>query len=136
MDVKYRLSEFIKSRNIQQKDIASLLGVTPATISGIIKGKSEITTAQIIILGKKFKDLDIRWLLIGEKSEFKQVKNIEDKSKAEEVINRSEKPCPCCEKLKAEKMKLLEDLREQQEKYIHLLETGIPKKEESTKIGA
>ncbi|MBV5313784.1 MAG: hypothetical protein JZU47_10840 [Prolixibacteraceae bacterium] len=56
-----------------------------------------------------------------------------------ENINVVEDGCPCCEKLKVEKMKLLEDLNDVNTKYRHLLENGTVKKEipstSSKKIG-
>lgn len=66
MGIIIRLSEFMKSNNILQKDIAVILGITNQAVSGIFNGKSSLTTKQITLLAAKFPDLDLRWLLTGE----------------------------------------------------------------------
>lgn len=65
MTVSIRLSEYMKLNNILQKDIAEVFGVTPQAVSGIFKGKSDLTTSQIVLLANKYKDLNLRWLLTG-----------------------------------------------------------------------
>lgn len=139
MSVKYRLSEFLKLNKIKQKELAEIFGLTSGTISGIISGRSDVTTSQLITLASKYKDLDIRWLLTGEKAPLKNQVNLEDKAKNAEKQNIVNEPCPFCEKLNIEKIELYdklikkgEDLDRLNEDYRYLLENGIPKKEKSS----
>ena len=53
----------------------------------------------------------------------------------EQKINAVNEGCTDCEKLRADKMKLLEKLDELNDKYRHLLETNIVKKETSAASG-
>lgn len=65
MSITDRLSAFMRSKNILQKDLAKCLGVTPQNVSGIFNGKQNITTEQLVIITKKYTTLNLRWLLTG-----------------------------------------------------------------------
>ena len=65
MNVNERFMEFMKLNNIQPKEIAELFGNTKSSVSAIKHGKSLLTTAQLIIIAEKFKNLNLRWLITG-----------------------------------------------------------------------
>lgn len=122
MSVTSRLSEFIELNNIKQKDLASLFGIKPGSISGIFSGKSEITTAQLITLANTYRQLDLRWLLTGDRVLQKHVIT-------EEKLNIVNEPCINCAVLQKKINQLNSDLIESQKETIAALqgETKIPK---------
>jgi len=139
MSVRLRLSAFLESNKISQKEISGLLGKKAGTISGIISGKSKITTDQLVILASHFNNLDLRWLLTGEEYKISKLDTRNLDYNNNEESNVANEPCPCCEKLKNEKMALLEKLDRKSDEldklnaeYRHLLETGHVKKENAS----
>lgn len=125
MDVKDRLSIYLESNNILPKDMAELFGVTRQAISGILTGKSKLTTDQVILLANKYPELDLRWLLTGvEKS--KEKIYLQDNS-ISVVEDRGAVVCPFCV-LKDEQIKNLEMHRDDLRKQISLLEFNLGKK--------
>lgn len=78
---------------------------------------------------KRFPNIDPIWLISGAREMFIPDGKINSSYNENCTTNKVEEPCSSCEKLKAEKMKLLEDLNELNAKYRHLLETGTIKKE-------
>ncbi|MBV5316113.1 MAG: helix-turn-helix transcriptional regulator [Prolixibacteraceae bacterium] len=132
MSVKLRLSAFLELNKISQKEISELLGIKPGTISGIISGKSKITTDQLAILAAHFNNLDLRWLLTGEESIPIKSEDGNISYYKNNILNVANEPCANCAILQ----KKIDNLND---KYIYLLENGVPKKEipstSSKKIG-
>jgi transcriptional regulator with XRE-family HTH domain len=127
MSVTFRLSEFLLSNKISQKELSELLNKKAGTISGIMNGKSKVTTDQLVILSTHYENLDLRWLLTGKPSTSKEKVDLLRKAKADEIKNEVNEPCPCCEKLKI-KVEGLEALLESKNETIAALK-GEPKKE-------
>ena len=133
MSVSDRLSVFIKSINILQKDLSDLFGVTPQSISGIFKGKSELTTTQIIIIANNYKQLNLRWLLIGEGEMLISSEIDKTISSETKIQNSIIGPCNKCEVLQA-KLDGANELINLQKEMIEVLR-GEPKKEILPKTG-
>lgn len=55
---------FLKEQRLKQIDLAEELGVKPATISGMLSGKSLPTVPQMIYIAEKY-NVDLNWLLRG-----------------------------------------------------------------------
>jgi len=128
MSVRLRLSAFLELNKISQKQISELLGIKPGTTSGIISGKSKITTDQLAILAARFNNLDLRWLLTGEES---IPINPEDKIinySKNNIVNVANEPCSNCAVLQKKIDQLNKDLIESQKETIAALK-GEYKKE-------
>lgn len=61
-----RLKEIMKERRLKQKDIAVLAGVSPAAVSGWMKGKVAVPEAGILKRLAKALSVSPFWLLYGE----------------------------------------------------------------------
>lgn len=95
MNVSNSFSMYMKANNILQKDIAELLKKTPQAISGIFNGKSDLTTAQLILICSKYKNLNVRWLLTGEGNMYH---GYEQKETFIDVVNENQYCSMCREK--------------------------------------
>nr|WP_319570223.1 helix-turn-helix domain-containing protein [uncultured Draconibacterium sp.] len=63
--VNARFLEFCESNRFQDKEIATLLGISTSGVSAIRKEKSIITTKSIIAVAEKFPELSLQWLITG-----------------------------------------------------------------------
>ena len=122
MNIHLRIKEIVEKKNISREALAKELSVSSKTIHNYLNGITKISVEQLPIIAKSLKvSMDDLFQEIGTAL----IKSYSEKGSA----NLIEEPCPSCEKLKAEKMKLLEDLNELNAKYRHLIETGTIKKE-------
>lgn len=124
MPVAARLKKYCKENNITQESLVIKGFGTKQTINNYLNGKTEAKAGFLEMFIKEFR-LSANWLMTGEEDSFSGKVIF----KENDQINVIEEPCPCCDKLKAEKMKLLEELNELNAKYRYLLETGEIKKE-------
>ena len=62
-----RLKIFMAVKELHQKDLAEIFGITPQAVSSIITGEVESVKGKYVqLLSKKFSDLNKEWLLTGE----------------------------------------------------------------------
>ena len=61
-----KLHLFFKSKGLKQKEIAEALGYSPAMISRYLKGSDKINSDFIIILIKKFPEIDLQYIFSDE----------------------------------------------------------------------
>ena len=67
-DFGNRLAEFLKKKNIAQKELAEQLGISKLTINRYIQNKMTPSIEFINILKEKYADLNSNWLITGEGS--------------------------------------------------------------------
>lgn len=63
--MKERLRLFLQAENINQARAAEITGITPATFSHILSGRSKPSCDFLESLAQKFPSLNIEWLLLG-----------------------------------------------------------------------
>ena len=66
MSINDRIASFVNSKKIKKGELATLLDITPQTISNILGGKVNPSSSFLIGIATKFYDLDTRWLLTGD----------------------------------------------------------------------
>ncbi len=66
MSINKRVTELRKSRGWSQQDFAAKIGVTRQTISNIENDKHSASSEIIMRILQKLKDLNPRWLILGE----------------------------------------------------------------------
>ena len=71
--IKDRLVTYLKTKRINNSEFARLMGVSNAYVSSMRKGPSPEVVA---LLKEKFDDLNIEWLMTGEGSMIKQLRNV------------------------------------------------------------
>lgn len=65
MDIDERLTELMKTQHATQQSFAEYLGISPATLSSIIKKRTKVTLSTVLAIKKKFPTLNYSWLLDG-----------------------------------------------------------------------
>lgn len=126
MNVTSRFSEYIKYKNILQKDVSDILKISSQAVSGIFKEKSKLTTDHLIILAERFPELNLRWLLTGAGVMLMTPKNYNEN----EARNQVEDYGPVCKSC-LEKEKRIADKDqtiEAQKRHIDFLEFSLGKK--------
>lgn len=63
--MKDRILQLMESTHLNQQGFANFLGVSPATINGIIKDRSKPTLNIVDAIRQKFPGLSLDWLLYG-----------------------------------------------------------------------
>ena len=63
--IGYRISELIKSKNLNAKGFAIIIGVQPSKVSGWINNKFSPNIDSILSIHNKFNKLNLTWLLLG-----------------------------------------------------------------------
>lgn len=64
--MKERIKQLMESTHLNQQGFANFLGVSPATINGILKDRSKPTLNIVEAIKNKFPGLSLDWLLYGE----------------------------------------------------------------------
>ena len=65
MTISIRLSEFLKAKNIRQKELADIFGITRQAVGHYVKGRAKLSLEFFIVLIEKYPDLNANWLLTG-----------------------------------------------------------------------
>lgn len=78
-----RVIEVMKHYDLGQTQLANITGVTRQTANGIALGKTRPGATFLIGLLKKYKNIDARWLLMGEG----QMSNMSNKSDKIQNVN-------------------------------------------------
>lgn len=68
-DINARIRSFRKGKNLTQKKFCLLTNTSQGHLSDIENAKGKPSGDMLIAMAISFKDLDLRWLLTGEKSE-------------------------------------------------------------------
>ncbi len=63
--MKERIKQLMESTHLNQQGFANFLGVSPATINGILKDRSKPTLNIVEAIKNKFPGLSLDWLLYG-----------------------------------------------------------------------
>lgn len=64
--MKNRIQQLMQVQHMNQQAFSNLTGISTATLSNILNGKTNPTMGQVSALMKTFPTLDSRWLLFGE----------------------------------------------------------------------
>lgn len=64
--MKNRILQIMQVQHMNQQAFSNLTGISTATLSNILNGKTNPTMGQVSALMKTFPTLDSRWLLFGE----------------------------------------------------------------------
>lgn len=64
-----KLGRFFKSKGLKQKEVAEMLGVSPAMMGRYIHGTANIGSEFLIGLRKNFPELDLNYIFTNENSE-------------------------------------------------------------------
>jgi transcriptional regulator with XRE-family HTH domain len=117
MDIYQKIRYLAEKKKIQQKEIAEAMEVGTNTVNNWFQGKTSMKAEQIPIIAKCLR------VTVAELFNENTV-SLEEKANREEVpqIVSEEYMCPNCYKYKAAVDKW-------KDKYIYLLENGVPKKE-------
>lgn len=73
-----RLKDFIADTNLNVKDFAKKIGISAAILYNIEHGHTKITVELIKAIMRAYPDYDMRYLLLGEKTENAVRKELED----------------------------------------------------------
>ena len=65
MSISIRLSEFLEARNIRQKELADIFGITRQAVGHFVKGRAKLSLDYFILLIEKYPELNANWLLTG-----------------------------------------------------------------------
>lgn len=62
-----RLAQIIDKKGLKQNEFCSAIGYSPQKLSNVITGKTLAPRIDLLYaIAKKYSDVDIRWLLIGD----------------------------------------------------------------------
>ena len=76
--MKDRIRQIMEAQHMTQQVLASYIGTTPATLSGIFNDRTRPTINIIESIKKKFPDISLEWLMFGEGEMFKQSSDTPD----------------------------------------------------------
>lgn len=65
-DINDRIKQFIKVSNITGKEFADNLGVSPARLSNIMNYRNRPDSDLLIFMADKYRNINLKWLLLGE----------------------------------------------------------------------
>lgn len=82
--MKERIKQLMDSQHMNQQVFAEFIGLSPATLSSIISGRTKLTVNTIVAIRNKFPTINVDWLLFGTGSMF-----LDDKSG---TLNQSSTP--------------------------------------------
>lgn len=66
--MKERIREIMSDAALSQQDFAARLGISPATLSSILNGRTNPTTNIVLAVHHAFPQININWLMFGEGS--------------------------------------------------------------------
>ena len=70
--MKDRIRQIMEAQHMSQQVFASYIGTTPATLSGIFNDRTRPTINIIESIKKKFPDISLEWLMLGQGDMFQQ----------------------------------------------------------------
>lgn len=65
-EINDRIKQFIKISDITGKEFADILGVSPARISNIMNYRNRPDSDLLIFMADKYRNINLKWLLLGE----------------------------------------------------------------------
>lgn len=66
VDMKDRIMQIMKDENMDQKDFAAALKISPSSLSNIFNGRSNPTNNHVSAIHRRFPNININWLMFGE----------------------------------------------------------------------
>ena len=81
--MKDRIRQLMINQHMTQQSFADMLGISPASLSGIFTGRTNPTLNHVDAIKKKFPTISLDWLLYGKGPMFSNGGNIENS----EIVN-------------------------------------------------
>ena len=73
MEFGKRLAEVIEEKGLKQNEFCAEIGYSPQKLSNVLTGKTVAPRIDLLFLiAKKYNDIDIRWLLLGDQNDNKK----------------------------------------------------------------
>jgi len=74
--MKDRIRQLMIDQHMTQQSFADMLGISPASLSGIFTGRTNPTLNHVDAIRKKFPNINLDWLLYGQGSMFQGEPNM------------------------------------------------------------
>ena len=76
--MKDRIRQLMINQHMTQQSFADMLGISPASLSGIFTGRTNPTLNHVDAIKKKFPSINLDWLLYGHGAMFADDKTSEE----------------------------------------------------------
>ncbi|EFZ37480.1 DNA-binding helix-turn-helix protein [Hoylesella oralis ATCC 33269] len=76
--MKDRIRQLMINQHMTQQSFADMLGISPASLSGIFTGRTNPTLNHVDAIKKKFPSINLDWLLYGHGAMFADDKTLEE----------------------------------------------------------
>lgn len=80
--MKDRIRQLMERQHMQQNTFANFVGISPATLSGILNGRTKTTNDTIFALKDKFPNLRLDWIMLGKGPMFDDEKSSSEDGKS------------------------------------------------------
>lgn len=74
--MKDRIKQIIDSQHLTQQSFANLTGISPATVCGILTGRSQPTLKVVDAIQKSFPSINLDWLINGTLPMYKEMQPV------------------------------------------------------------
>lgn len=68
MDMKDRIKMVMDTMQMSQKIFADAIGISAGTLSSILSGHTKPTLQTVVLITRRFPEIDMKWLITGEGS--------------------------------------------------------------------
>ncbi len=94
MELKDRIAAIIQEKNLKQRELASIIGVSESYISALLSGRNKKVSLSVASLIEEKLDYSVNWLLTGEGEKLKLGKSDHDCSDARSRLIREIETLP------------------------------------------
>lgn len=78
--MKDRIRQLMEAQNMTQQTFANFIGISPATLSGILSERTKPTLGTVEAINNKFPNISLDWLMFGKGPMFQEEDNGENLS--------------------------------------------------------